>query len=71
MSPMLTMVGHCRQDNRIYKCTKLHDHSSNRKWDFIDLRAHAILFDIPGGDAFPLKFQKKNYIFFELMGTFT
>ena len=29
MSPMLTMVGHCRQDTIIYKCTKLLDHSSN------------------------------------------
>ena len=31
MSSMLTMVGHCRQDNIIYKCTKLHDHNSNKK----------------------------------------
>ena len=31
MSPMLTMVGHCKQDNIIYKCTMLHDHSKNRK----------------------------------------
>ena len=31
MLPMLTMVGHCRQDNKIDKCTKLHNHSSNRK----------------------------------------
>ena len=30
VSPMLTMIGYCRQDNIIYKCTKLHDHSSNR-----------------------------------------
>ena len=28
---MLIMVGHCRQGNIIYKCTKLHDHSSNRQ----------------------------------------
>ena len=30
---MLIMVGGCSQDNIIYKCTKLHDHSSNRKSD--------------------------------------
>ena len=30
MSPMLTMVGHFRQDNIIYKCTQLPDHSSSR-----------------------------------------
>ena len=28
---MLTMVGGCSQDNIIYKCTMLHDHSSIRK----------------------------------------
>ena len=42
MSPMLTMVGHCRQDNIIYKCAKLHDHSSNRKRDIL-CPAHAII----------------------------
>ena len=35
MLPMLTMVTEkgnlVRQDNIIHKCTKLHDHSSNRK----------------------------------------
>ena len=25
------MVGHPRQENILYKCAKLHDHSSNRK----------------------------------------
>ena len=28
---MLTTVGEIGQDNRIYECTKLHDHCSNRK----------------------------------------
>ena len=28
---LLCLQGHCIQDNIIYKCTKLHDHSSIRK----------------------------------------
>ena len=61
MLPMLTMVGHCRQDNIIYKCTKLHNRSSNRKRDIL-CAAHAIVLDVLWRGASPLNiFQKKIY----------
>ena len=46
--PMLTMVGGCSQDNIIYKCTKLHDHSSNRIYIYSLCAAHAIFLDVQG-----------------------
>ena len=62
MSPMIYtydiyILGHCRQDNIIYKCTMLHDDSKNRK-----CAAHAIFWTFRG------TFKKKN--FFVLMSTF-
>ena len=49
---MLTMVGYYRQDNKIYMCTKLHDHSSNRKWNIL-CAAQTMFLDIQGGGASP------------------
>ena len=68
MSPMLTMIGHCRQNNIIYKYAKLHDHSSNRKSDIL-CATHAIFLDVPGEAhrSSPTFFKKK--IFFVLMDT--
>ena len=45
ISPILTMVVGCNQDNIIYNCAKLHDHSSNRKWDIL-CAAHALFLDV-------------------------
>ena len=60
---MLTMVGHCRQENTIYKCTKLHDHSLNIKWDIL-CAAHTIFFDVPEGGASYLTFLFSKICFF-------
>ena len=67
MSPMLTMVGHCRQDSIIYKCTKLYDHSKNLKMRY-PLRCACHIFGRSGERRIPLTFKK--IIFFALMGTF-
>ena len=56
---MLTIVDHCRQDSIICKCTKLHDHSSNRKRDIL-CAAHAIFLNVLGGTASSLTLKKKN-----------
>ena len=60
MLPMLTIVGYINQNNIIYKCTKLHNPSSNRK-------ICMPIFGRSGGGTSPLAFKKK----FVLMGTFT
>ena len=65
MTPMFTMIGHCRQDNIIYKCTKLHDHSSNKKIDIL-CAVHAMFLFIPEKFAPPLTFF--FYIFFCFYG---
>ena len=63
MLPMRTIVAQISQDNTIYKCTKLHDHRSNRMRYL--LCAHAIhLFGRSGGRRSPSTLNV-------LMGTFT
>ena len=59
MSPMFTMVRHCRQDNIIYKCTTLHDYSSNRKGDILYAALVIFLVGCSGERGIPLTFKKK------------
>ena len=61
---MLHMLGHCSQDNIICKCTKLHDHSSNRKWDILCV-AHGRFLDVQG-EANPPNISQKFNIFLYL-----
>ena len=61
MLPMLTIVCGCNPDNIIYKCTKLHDHSSN-KIEIFSAPRHIL--DVQEGGAFPLTFSKMKIIFF-------
>ena len=59
---MLTIVGYVSQNNIIYKCTKLHNHSLNRKWDIFQT-ANTILLDVKGGDVPPPPNIEKNIFF--------
>ena len=65
---MLTSVSQISQDYIIYKCTKLHDHSSERKKKYLLPRAYHI-FRNSGKGAFSL--PNIFYNFFVLMGTLT
>ena len=51
MLPMLTIVVKVSQNNTIYKCTKLHNHRLNRKWDIFQTRIP--YFGRSGGGAPP------------------
>ena len=68
MTPMFTMIGHCRQDNIIYKCTKLHDHSSNKKNRY-PLRCACHVF-VHSGEIRPSFNIFFLIYFFVFMGTF-